>query len=83
MVPGHCGMILGPGGVVRDGLSGWEDGCDLFESCAALGGLLGRHTSRQEQSVEKRFWERIFLKIEKTGWPTVAVEAAGARESRG
>ena len=30
-------MILGQGGVVRDGLSGLEDGCDLFESCAALG----------------------------------------------
>ena len=47
MVPGPRGMILGQGGVVRDGLSGLEDGCDLFESCAALGRLLGRHTSRQ------------------------------------
>ena len=40
-------MILGQGGVVGDGLSGLEDGCDLFESRAALGSHLGRYTSRQ------------------------------------
>ena len=58
-------MILGPGGVIRDSLSGLEDGRDLFESRAALGRHLGRCTSRQEQSVEKWFWRRFFLKIEK------------------
>ena len=36
MVPGPRGMILGQGGVVRDSLGALEDGCDLFESCAAL-----------------------------------------------
>ena len=47
MVPGPRGMILGPGGVVRDSMSGQENSCDLFESCAALGRHLGRHSSRQ------------------------------------
>ena len=34
MVSGHCGMILGQGGVVWVTLSEQEDSCDLFESCA-------------------------------------------------
>ena len=63
MVPRSRGMILGQAGVVGGSLSGQEDSYDLFESCAALGSHLGRHTSRQEQSVEKWFWERkTFLK---------------------
>ena len=34
MVLGHCGMILGQGGVVWVTLSGQEDSGDLCESCA-------------------------------------------------
>ena len=41
MVFGHCGMILGQGGVVWATLSGQEDGCDLSESRAAHGWHLG------------------------------------------
>ena len=32
MVPGHCGMIVGQGGVVWVTLSGQEGSYDLFES---------------------------------------------------
>ena len=37
----------GPGGVVWVTLSGQEDGCDLFESRAALGSHLRRHANSQ------------------------------------
>ena len=50
----------GAGGVVRDSLSGLEDGRELFKSCAALREHPGRHTSRQGKTIEKLFWERKF-----------------------
>ena len=45
----------GAGGVVRDCLSGQDDGCDLFRSCAVLWRLLGGHTSRERSSNRKHF----------------------------
>ena len=64
MVSGHCGMILGQGGVVWVTLSGQEDSGDLFESRAAIRETPGVEHRLPGQIVGKWFWERNFLKSE-------------------
>ena len=62
MVFGHCGMILGQGGVVWVTQSGQEDSGDLFESWAAIRETPGAEHRLPGQIVGKWFWERNFLK---------------------
>ena len=64
MVFGHCGMILGQGGVVWVTLSGREDSGDLFESWAAIMETPGAEHRLPGQIVGKWFWERKNLQSE-------------------